>query len=317
MLKKSWIFLLIGAVFLFTLIGFVAKSLAQDDKPKIVVVVKTLNTEYWKILESGANKAFQDFNVDGQVIATNYESQITEQVQMLERVFKQKPDALIIALTQPSSAISVLKEYKRSNIPVLFVDTEADWAGQTAYIGTDNYELGKTSGELLASMLLPGDQVALIHTAVINPDMIARLKGAREALEAAGIEIVAVQPADNESGEVKLAMDHILQTYPDIKGVFAGTDTIAISTLQQLKVNGIQIPVVGTDGTMKMVKSVEDGTLSATIAQNPYDMGYLSVEKALKAIKGEPVEKKVDSGVNIVIKGDVKERIDFLTTILK
>ncbi|GAA3313279.1 hypothetical protein GCM10020331_003050 [Ectobacillus funiculus] len=44
---------------------------------------------------------------------------------------------------------------------------------------------------------------------------------------------------------------------------------------------------------MKMVKSVEDGTLSATIAQNPYDMGYLSVEKkALKAIKGEPVAKR-------------------------
>lgn len=317
MLKRSWILLLIGAVLLFTLIGFIAKSLVQDDKPKIVVVVKTLNIEYWKILESGAKKAFQDFNVDGQVIATNYESQVTEQVHMLKSVLNQKPDALIVALNQPSSTISVLNEYKRNNIPVLFVDTESDWDGQTAYIGTDNYGLGEKSGELLASMLLPGDQVALIHTAVTNPDMIARLKGAREALEAAGIEIVAVQPADNELGEVKLAMDHILQTFPDIKGVFAGTDTIAISTLQELKENGIHIPVVGTDGTMKMVKSVEDGTLSATIAQNPYDMGYLSVEKALKAIKGEFVEKKVNSGVSIVIKSDVKERIDFLTTILK
>ncbi len=317
MLKRSWILQLIGVVFFLTLTGYISKSLAKDNKPKVVVVVKTLNTEYWKILKSGAEKAFEDFNIDGQVIATDYESQITEQVHILKDVLKQKPDALIVALTQPSSAISVLKEYKENNIPVLFVDTESDWNGKTSFIGTDNYKLGEKSGELLASMLQPGDQVAIIHTVVTNPDMVARQNGARKALENAGVKVVAVQSADNEVGEVKVTMEQVLQVSPDIKGIFAATDRIAISTLKELKEKKINIPVVGTDGTTEMVKSVEDGTLSATIAQNPYDMGYISVEKAMKAVKGVPVAKRFDSGVSIVIKGEAEERIDFLKTILK
>lgn len=317
MLKRKWIFLLLGAAFFLTLIGYISKSFAKDNKVKVVVVVKTLNTEYWKILKAGAEKAFQDFNIDGQVIATDYESQITEQVHILKDVLKQKPDALIVALTQPSSAISVLKEYKENNIPVLFVDTESDWNGKTSFIGTDNYKLGEKSGELLASMLQPGDQVVIIHTVVTNPDMVARQNGARRALENAGIKVVAVQPADNEVGEVKVTMEQVLQMFPDLKGVFAATDRIAVSTLKELKEKAIQIPVVGTDGTTEMVKSIENGTLSATIAQNPYDMGYISVEKAMKAVKGASVEKRLDSGVSIIIKDDAEERMDFLKTVLK
>lgn len=279
--------------------------------------MKASNIQYWRIVEAGSKKAFQDFNIDGQVIAPNYESDVGEQVSILKHALKQKPNALIVAPNQPSAVIPVLKEYKRKNIPVLLVDTQADWNGQTTFIGTDNYTLGEKSGELLASMLQPRNQVALIYTKIVNSDMIARMKGARDALEDAGIEIVTIRQVDNESGDAKLAMGNILETFPGIKGVFAATDTIATGALTEVKEKGIRIPVVGTDGTMNMVREVEEGTLSATLAQNPYDMGYLSVEQALKVIKGQPVQKRIDSGVDIIIRDNAKEKIDFLTTILK
>lgn len=147
--------------------------------------------------------------------------------------------------------------------------------------------------------------------------MIKRLKGARDALEEIGIEIVKELPADNESGEVKETVSNILQTFPNINGVFAADDAIAINTMEELEDRGFNIPVVGTDGTIKMLKEVKEERVSATIAQNPYDMGYLSVEKALKAIKGDPLEKRIDSGVDIIIKENSEDRIDFLTTRLK
>ncbi|MBP1083052.1 MULTISPECIES: sugar ABC transporter substrate-binding protein [Bacillus] len=246
-----------------------------------------------------------------------WESQVSEQVDILKNVLKTKPDALIVASIQPSATIPILEEYKKNNIPVLLVDTEADWNGQTMYIGTDHYELGKKAGALLGSMLQPGSQVALIHSTIVNPDMVKRLKGARDALEAIGIGVVKELPADNESGEVKLAVRNILQTFPNINGVFAAKDIIAIDTLKEFTEKELQIPVVGTDGTMKMLKEVEEERISATIAQNPYDMGYISVEKALKAIMGDQLEKRIDSGVDIMIKENSEERIDFLTTRLK
>lgn len=291
----------------------------MHNKPKIIVVLKTLdaNVQYWKIIESGAKKAFQDFNVDGQVIAPKVESHVTEQVDILKNVLKLKPDALVVASIQPSATIPILEEYKKNNIPVLLVDTESDWNGQTMYIGTDNYTLGKKSGQLLGSMLQPIDQVAIIHSTVVNPDMIDRLRGAKGVLKEAGVKVVAEIPADNVSGDVKIAIKKILQTYPNIKGIFATTDMIAIATLNELKEKKVQIPVVGTDGTMKMVKEVEKGRLSATIAQNPYVMGYKSVEQALKVIMGDPVAKRINSGVDIIIEENSEDKLEFLTAVLK
>ena len=65
-----------------------------------------------------------------------------------------------------------------------------------------------------------------------------------------------------------------------------------------------------------MVESVKKGELSATVAHNPYDMGYLSVEQAYKAIKGESIGKRVDSGIEIITHDNAKERLDFLKKIL-
>ena len=78
----------------------------------------------------------------------------------------------------------------------------------------------------------------------------------------------------------------------------------------------LKIPVVGSDGTTEMVKYIEKGTLSATVAQNPYDIGYMSVEQALKAIKGKSVTKKIDSGIDIVTRDNAKDKLRFQEQVL-
>lgn len=161
-MKKRWMVPLTCVVFLIALTGFAPTFLKEDDKPKVIVVVKRLDTEYWRIFKSGAEKAFDDFDIDGKVIAPDSEYPTTKQINVLKNVLRQNPNALVVALIEPSSSISILTEYQRKNIPVLLADTEADWRDQTSFIGTDNPSLGKKAGELLASMLQPGDQVALI-----------------------------------------------------------------------------------------------------------------------------------------------------------
>ncbi|MBT2700849.1 substrate-binding domain-containing protein [Bacillus sp. ISL-40] len=130
---------LIRVVSLVILIGLMVTFLKENNKPRMVVVLKQLNTEYWKTIKVGAEKAFDDFNIDGQVIAPDSEYSPINQINMLKNVLKRHPDALIVAPTQPSAAIPVLKEYQEKNIPVLIVDTDAGWEDQTTYIGTDHY----------------------------------------------------------------------------------------------------------------------------------------------------------------------------------
>lgn len=307
--------IVIIAVFLVFLIGI--NSNKRESKPKIIVVLKTLDSDgqYWKIIESGAKKAFHDFKIDGMVITPKHG--VNDQADLLKNILKLKPDALIVAPIQPSPIIPILEKYKRKNIPVLLVDTNLDWNGQTAYIGTDNYGLGEKCGELLGTMLQPGDEVAFIYPTIVNGDMVNRLKGARSVLAADGIKIIAELPADNELGEVKRSLSNILGNYPNIKGIFAATDIVANGTLKGLKEKGVKIPVVGTDGTMQIIKYVENGEISATIAQNPYDMGYISVEQAVKAMNRKTVNKKFDSGIDIIDKDNARTKIDFLTSVQK
>ncbi|GAA3313477.1 hypothetical protein GCM10020331_003700 [Ectobacillus funiculus] len=113
-------------------------------------------------------------------------------------------------------------------------------------------------------------------------------------------------------------MESILQTYPNIKGVVATSDRLALEALKKtIEKDALQIPVIGTDGTIEMTKFIKTGKISATTAQNPYDMGYQSVEQAQKAIKGGNVAKKrIDTGIDLITKDNAKERLNFLKDVL-
>ncbi|WP_169907512.1 sugar ABC transporter substrate-binding protein [Priestia abyssalis] len=312
-MKKRWMILLFCIFLLTVLIGCTVKLLKENDKPKVVVVLKELNTQYWNIVKAGVEKGFQDFGIDGKVIATRNRL-AEEQDRILENVLREKPDVLIVSPLL-SSNIPILKEFDKNNIPVLLVDTDAPWGNKTSYIGTDNFELGQKAGELLASQLQPGDKVAIIfsNSDLVHPVFSERIKGATFSLEGVGIKIVTEKlKLQNEPLAVKKAMTTILQKHPDTKGVFALNDVRALSALEVIEDHGYKMPVIGADGISELVELIGDGTLTGTVAQNPYDMGYISVEQALKIVKGELIEKRIDSGVDIIIKENAKDKLEFL-----
>ncbi|WP_078409002.1 sugar ABC transporter substrate-binding protein [Priestia abyssalis] len=317
MLKKKLLFLLMIVVFSAILIGFIFKSFI-GEKPKVVVVLKELNTQYWEIVKAGAEKGFRDFDIDGKVIAPSHGSEEAVQDYMLENVLKEHPDVLVVSPVESPAVTSILQKFVENKIPVLLIDTNIPWENETSYIGTDNFNLGIKAGALLASLLQPGDEVALIGGDLKSPVFGERIKGAKFSLEAVGIKIATEKvELPNESLPVRTAMKTILQNHPDIKGLFATTDIMALNALEVIGEHERNMPVIGTDGITEMVESIEDGTLTGTVAQNPYDMGFISVENALKVMKGEKIEKTIDTGIDIIIEENAQERLDFLKKILK
>lgn len=298
------------------MIGLAVYFFKKEDKPKIIVVTQRLDFEYWQLVESGAKRAFRDFNIDGEVLAPESLYPITNQPNLLKKVLKQKPDALIVAPTDTSIISPVLKEYKEQKIPVLLVTRDMDWEHKTAYIGTDDIRLGKMAGMLLGSMLHPGDQVALILGRLDDPVMIDRKNGAKKVLKDIGIEIVTEQVGYDHYGDPKPVMENILQSYPNLKGVFAFSDRIALEAQKTIDQKGLKIPVIGADGITDIVEFIEEEKVDATIAQNPYDVGYLSVQQAQKVIRGEKIEKRTDIGIDIITTDNAKMRLDFLKEVL-
>lgn len=317
-MKKRWMILSCCVFFLTALIGCTVKLLGENDKPKVVVVLKELDSQYWKIVKGGVEKGFRDFNIDGKVIATD-DGLAEEQNDILEDVLKEKLDVLIVSPIS-SSNIPILGRFDENNIPVLLVDTDDPWENKTSYIGTDNFELGRKAGKLLASQLQPGDEVALplFNEFLTNQVYSERIKGVKSSLEDAGVKVVAeTVTLQDELFSVKKAMKNILQHHPEVKGVFAVDDLVALRVLEVIQEHGYKMPVVGADGIIKMVDLIADETLPGTVAQNPYDMGYISVETAMKVIEGEKVAKNIDSGIDIITKDNAKQKLDFLKQLLE
>lgn len=316
MLKKSLFILLTGCAFWAVLLGIKSNPLA-GEQPKVAVVLKDLDTQYWEILKAGAEEGFQDFRMDGKVVGFPYGSEEEAQADLLKSILKERPDALVISPVESPAVMSILKKFTESEIPVLLVDTDIPWENKMSYIGTNNFDLGEKAGALLASQLQPGDEVALIAGDLNSPISDDRIKGAKHGLKAAGIKIAAeTSSLPNEALPVRQAMTTILQHHPHIEGVFATTDIMALSALEVMKEHGRKMPVIGADGIIEMVRSIEKGTLTDTVAQNPYDMGYISVEAASKVVKGQEVEKNIDTGVDIITKDNAKLKLAFLEKLL-
>ena len=94
--------------------------------------------------------------------------------------------------------------------------------------------------------------------------------------------------------------ENLLQAHPDVKAVFCQNDEMALGASEAIKTSGKDIVVVGFDGNEDAISAVEDGSLSATVAQKPKEMGKLAIETAIKYLKGETVDEQVDSPLELV-----------------
>jgi ribose transport system substrate-binding protein len=305
--------LVMGAAISVMVLGFMTVSFA-DKKPTVVVVLKAMDLEYWKIMKSGIEKGFKDFGINGKVLVPS-DAAPKAQVELLNKIYKEKPD-MIIAAPYSSSVGPTLETF--TDVPILLIDTDLTLKNKTAYIGTDNIDLGQKAGAFLASQLQPGDKVAIIGGDISFSVFRERVDGAALSLQNAGIEIAYTKTGVSDSPKaVQKAISTVLRDHPDIKGVVTSHDLIALPVIKELKEQGLLIPVIGPDGLTEMLELIADETLPGTMAQNPYDMGYLSVETAMKVIKGEKVEPFVDSGVDIIIKENAQQRLNFYEKLVK
>jgi ribose transport system substrate-binding protein len=292
------------------------QSSGEQKSVKIAVIVKALNSDYWKIVEAGAKAAGKDLGVDVEVLGPSAETAVSEQVSMIEDQITKKVSALAVAPSQPASAIPAFDQAKAAKIPVVLIDTDAQWPDKVSFVGTGNYNGGKLAGEFLAEKLGKGGKVVILRGAMGDPTHDERANGAIEVMKAKGLEIVDIQPANSERGLGMTVMENILQAHPDIQGMFATNDEMALGALRAIQAAKKQIITVGFDGSPDALKSIAAGELTASIAQSPYNIGYKGVEAAVKAAKGEQVDKRIDTGTSVISKDNVAEEQKKLNEIL-
>ncbi len=310
MRNKPWFLCVVMVAMLLVSAGGCNRTDATR-KHRIVIVTKALDSEFWQTLKSGAEEAARQHpDVELSVLAPEREINIDQQVSILEGQILKKVSALAVVPGGIAEVTPVLDKARAAGIPVLIVDNDTPWPGKLSYIGTDNRVGGKLAGDYIVKILGGRGKVAIIRGILGVSSHDDRVAGFQEAIaQAPGIEVVTIQPANSERASALTVMENILTSNPDLNAVFATSDQMALGAMEGVAAQHLsgKVFVVGFDAGKEAVRAVKSGAISAVIAQYPANMGRQAVEAAIKAIRGEPVARVIDTGTKLVTKENADE----------
>ena len=285
---------------------------AGDEKPKVALVLKTLNHPFFVDMRRGAQEAADRLGVNLQVQAAEREIDVDKQMQIVENLLQTGIKVLAITPSGSREIISALVKAKNAGVPIVVVDTRLDAkaaadAGVQAqtFIGSDNYEGGKLAGEYTVKATNGKATVGILEGIPGHETGDSRLRGFRDALSnAPGITIVASQPANWERDQGFNVFQNMLQAHPAIDTVFAASDLMALGAIEAIAAAGRtgKIRVVGFDALDDAKKAISAGTMDASVAQFPYEMGKVAVESAAKVIAGEKLPADIMVKLEMVTK---------------
>jgi ribose transport system substrate-binding protein len=285
---------------------------AADARPRVALVLKTLNNPFFIDMQRGAQDAAKRLGVDLVVQAAERETDVEKQMQIIENLIQARVGALAITPSGSREVVPAIGKANQAKIPVVIVDTRldakaaADAAVHTAsFVGSDNYRGGQLIGEFLAKASGGKANVAILEGIPGHDTGDQRVRGFRDAVQgSSGIAIVASQTANWERDQGFTVFQNILQANPSVDTVFACNDMMALGAIEAIAAAGKtgRIRVLGFDAVEDARKAIAAGTMAATVAQFPDEMGRVAVESAVKAMKGETVPPETGVRIELVTK---------------
>jgi ribose transport system substrate-binding protein len=306
------------------LVAIVASALAgcsgKNNSPStlsIAVIPKGTSHIFWQSIRAGAERAGKELGVEiiwrGPLREDDRDSQVSE----VEGFVSRGVSGIVLAPLDEAALQGPVADAKQRNIPVVIFDSGLKGSDYVSFVATDNLKGGELGGARLAEAMHGKGKVILLRYAEGHDSTAKREQGFLDAVkQQSGIEVVSSNQyvgADVE-GAYKRA-EAILSGYkkPDgslgIDGIFTPNESSTFATLRVLQDNGWagKVKFVGFDSSENMVKGLRDGVLDGLVVQDPVKMGYLGVKTIVAHIKGQPIEKRIDTGVHVVTPANMNE----------
>ena len=292
-----------------------------DDSVKSVKLAFVTNntSEFWKIAANGVKK----YELEGKVqvdIKMPPNGKTEEQNQILENLVSQGYDAIAVSVIAPKDQVQVLNRTAEKTRLITF-DSDAAESKRLLYVGTINYEAGKRLGERIVQLLPSGGKMAVFVGFFSADNAAERLKGISDAIAGHGIEIVEKREDQTDRAKARSNVEDILNARPDVNLVCGLWSYNGPAIAAALEGTGKRSKVLAAvfdeeDGTLKGIK---DGTISATVVQHPFEMGYRSAkwmhrlatdfDKVRSEVPADGIE---NTGVEVLDKdnlGDFEKRL--------
>ena len=269
------------------------------SKPYIAIVSKGFQHQFWQAVKKGAE---QEAAKEGATITFEgpaTEKEVEAQITMLTNALAKKPAAIGFAALDSKAAEPLLQQAKSAGIPVVAFDSGVDSSVPVTTASTDNKKAAAEAAKHMSELLGGKGKVALVVHDQTSRSGIDRRDGFLEWMKAnaPGITVLPPQYGDGDQAKSADITKSIIQSNPDIAGIYGSNEGSAIGVVkgvQELGKTGIK--VVGFDSGKAQIDAINSGLEAGAITQNPIGIGEELVKAAMKAIKGEQQPKIIDTG---------------------
>jgi len=305
---------LLAATLLLALPGCVPQQNDGDSngRPQVALVMKSLANEFFGTMAEGA-KAHQAANSGDYELIVNgikNETDLTEQVNLIEQMVARGVDAIVVAPADSKALIPALKRAQQAGVVVVNIDNKLDanilkQAGlEVPFVGPDNREGAKMVGDALAKKLTASDKVAIIEGVPTAFNGQQRRLGFEDAMKAAGMNIVSVQSGQWEMAKANNVAAALLSEHTDLKAILCANDSMALGAVAAVTSAGKrgEVLVVGFDNIAAIRPMLGDGRVVATADQHGDQLAVFGIEAALQIIAGETTPKDRKTPVDLVTK---------------
>ena len=281
----------------------------SSDRLTIAVIPKGTSHVFWQSIHAGARRAGHELGVDIVWRGPLREDERDAQIAEVENAVSRGVSGIVLAPLDDSALAQPVAASVRSGIPVVIFDSGLKSDQYVSFVATDNEAGGKLGGEQLARVLGGKGKVVLLRYAEGSESTIRREEGFLQAMKAnPGIQVVSANQyggADVEGaykkGEALLSRFRNPDGSLAIDGIFTPNESTTLAILRVLQDNGWagKVRFVGFDASDNLVRALRDGHIHGLVLQDPVRMGYLGVKTMVSHLKGEKVERRIDTGVHI------------------
>ncbi len=286
------------------------QSNAGSSKPRVALIMKSLANEFFLTMADGARKHQAAHRDQYELIVNGIknETDLAEQVGLVEQMVAQQVNAIVIAPADSKALVPALKRAKAAGVLVVNIDNKLDAealkeAGLSVpFVGPDNRAGARLVGEVVAGKLTAGDKVAIIEGVPTAFNGQQRRAGFEDAMKAAGMNIVSVQSGYWEMDRANNVAAALLSEHPDLKAILCGNDSMALGAVAAVQAAGRtgKVLVAGFDNLAAVKPMLADGRVVATADQHADKLAVFGIEAALKILRGEAAPADQTTAVDLV-----------------
>ncbi|MFD3655608.1 substrate-binding domain-containing protein [Streptomyces sp. NPDC058620] len=301
--------LAVGAVCVAAVVAAVSffNSGTSGVTTKVGMSLSTLNNPFFVQMKAGAQAEAKAAGID--LTVTDAQNDASQQANQLQNFTSSGMKSIIVNPVDSDAVGPGVRSANKADIPVIAADRGVNKADTATLVASDNVAGGRLAAKALADKLGGKGSIVILQGTAGTSASRERGAGFAEGIKAyPGIKVVARQPADFDRTKGLDVMTNLLQSHADVTGVFAENDEMALGAVKALGSKaGTSVTVVGFDGTPDGLKAVEAGTLYASVAQQPKELGRIAVRNAVRAAQGKEVDSMVKVPVKVVTEKNVAD----------